>query len=217
MAYRRVIIEAGKSLFSTPRYDQFLTNDDRVHVVNIVTLDDGTKFMVDVAFGGDGATVPIPMIDGHITQNLGTQEVRLVHDYIPLQRAKTEKLWIYQYRNGPEKEWNSFYAFPEMEFFGEDFLIMNWFTGYNAASFQTFSVLIVKFMRKDGKIYGKRMLFNGDVKENLGGRTILIKSCKDERERVEALKEYFDITLTEEEINGIRGLPAELKLEATTG
>jgi len=65
-------------------------------------------------------------------------------------------------------------------------------------------------------IYGKMMLVNGDVKRNLGGKTELVKSCKTENERVAALKEYFDIVLTQEEIEGIRGRVTDLGIETVT-
>lgn len=34
----------------------------KVHIVNLVTLPDGTKWMTDVGFGGDGATKPMPLV-----------------------------------------------------------------------------------------------------------------------------------------------------------
>jgi len=70
-----------------------------VHIVNIVTLSDGSRWTVDVGFGGDGATRPLPLVEGHVTRNLGTQDVRLVRDFIPEQTQRSDperKLWIYQ-------------------------------------------------------------------------------------------------------------------------
>ncbi|KAF2113129.1 arylamine N-acetyltransferase 2 [Lophiotrema nucula] len=195
------------------------------HIVNIVTLEDGSRYMLDVGFGGDGATKPLPLTSGHSVHNLGTQEIRLIHDHIPNQtyRTETNKLWIYQYRNGSDLPWNSFYAFPELEFFETDFHIINWYTGASPESFQVSTPLIVKFLRrkKDGgdeeeveeeeEIYGKRMLVYGTVKENLGGKTKVIQECKSEEERVKALEDHFGIKLSEDEISGIIGHSTELK------
>lgn len=58
--------------------------------MNIVTLPDGTKWHLDVGFGGDGATKPLPMVSGHVTQNLGSQEVRLVHESLPHSSQKDQ-------------------------------------------------------------------------------------------------------------------------------
>ncbi|KAH7348797.1 hypothetical protein BKA65DRAFT_594557 [Rhexocercosporidium sp. MPI-PUGE-AT-0058] len=120
-----------------------------VHIVNIVTLSTGEKYMLDVGFGGDGATKPLPLISGHITNNLGTQEIRLIHSTIPQQVDQSKLLWIYQYRNAQDKEWNSFYAFPETEFTEADFEVMNFYTSTCTAetNFQTRRVLIVRFLR----------------------------------------------------------------------
>ncbi|WPH04104.1 arylamine N-acetyltransferase 4 [Acrodontium crateriforme] len=192
-----------------------------VHLVNIVTLDDGTRWMVDIGFGGDGATKPMPMITGHVLPNIGTQEIRLIHDHIDEQSVRTDesRLWIYQYRNGLELEWNSFYAFPDIEFLHNDFRVVNWFTSANPISPQLADVLVVKFLRRkntdapsDEEIYGKRMLVNGTIKENLGGKTKVLFECKTEAERIQALHEYFGITLTDEQRTSIRGWKTALAL-----
>jgi arylamine N-acetyltransferase len=187
----------------------------RVHVVNIITLPTGEKYVSDVSFGGDGPTKPIPLISGTILQNLGTQEIRLIHDNIPCQQNAEPKFWIYQYRNSVDKEWNSFYAFPEMEFFINDFQIMNYFTSnfVGGTNFQTERVLVVRFLKGDGEedgIVEKVMLVDGEVKRNHGGSTRVERVCGSEEERLEALKEVFGIRLVEEEVLGIRGTITEL-------
>ena len=214
-----------------------------VHIVNIVTLyttsstgqQQKQKYMVDVSFGGDGAIHPLPLIHGHVIQNIGTQQIRLVHDFIPSQIHRDEdegaqKMWIYQYRNGEHAPWNAYYAFPEFEFAHQDFEVLNCFTSKSPDSFQTFTVLAVKFLRRhlengaddrgekmkqvgrigEAEVYGKVMLVNGDVKRNLGGKTELFKTCKTEAERIEALREYFHLNLKEEEIEGIKGTVTDL-------
>ncbi|KZL64689.1 Arylamine N-acetyltransferase [Colletotrichum tofieldiae] len=197
------------------------------HIVSIVTLPDDSKYMVDVAFGGDGATKPMPMIHGHVVHNLGPQEVRLVRDHITNQvhRTETSKLWIYQYRNGYGKEWHSFYAFPEFEFLEPDFKVMNWYTSTSPDSFQRFSPLVVKFLRGkkevdagnlevDDEIIGKRMLVAATVKENLGGKTRTVQECKTEHERVEALEKWFQLRLSKEEKAGIQGHWTEIQVRS---
>lgn len=190
----------------------------RVHIVNIVTLPNGVKYMVDVGFGGDGATKPMLMSDGPVIRNIGTQDIRLVKDFIPCQTARTDdkKLWIYQYRNGPTREWNSFYCFAEVEFFAPDFGVMNWYT--MKRQFQPIRILIVKFLRRpsttqngEDEVYGKRMLVDGVVKENLSGKTVTVMECKTEEARVEAVKEWFGILLTDDERMAVRGYVTELR------
>ncbi|KAF7865991.1 hypothetical protein EAF04_006154 [Stromatinia cepivora] len=190
------------------------------HIVNIVTLPNGNRYMIDVAFGGDGATKPLPLISGHSIHNLGTQEIRLVYETIPQQTDQSKPLWIYQYRNDAEKEWNSFYAFSEHEFLHEDFEIMNYYVSTNMSerNFQTKNVLVVAFVRgRDERgrvmIVGKRMLVNGVVKENLGGKTRIVGVCEAEGERVRVLREVFGIRLLDEEIAAVKGRCVELRGE----
>ena len=102
---------------------------------------------------------------------------------------------------------------------------MNFYASRSGASFQTGTVLVVKFLRRrgegdgegdeggergGGEIYGKVMMVDGVVKWNLGSKTEVVKVCESEAERVEALGVYFGITLTEDEREGIRGREVEL-------
>ncbi|KAI8629070.1 cysteine proteinase [Xylariaceae sp. FL1651] len=182
-----------------------------VHIVSIVDIE-GKKYHVDIAFGGDCATMPMPLVHGLVHQNIGGQQIRLMRDWIPTQTKRTDetKLWIYEYRNGEDKEWNPFYAMAEVEFMPLDWEVVNVYASNSSKSWQTNTVIAIKFLRRtreDGEeeIYGKRMLVNGIIKENLGEKTKVIHECKTDDERVEALKRYFDIRLTEEEANGIKG------------
>jgi arylamine N-acetyltransferase len=194
----------------------------RAHIVNIVTLSDNTRWMVDVSFGGDGPTAPIQLRENApAIRNLGTQDARLVRDFIPGQTERTppeRRFWIYQHRNSGDQPWHDNYCFTDaVEWLPADFDIINCFTGHSAASFQTTTVLVVKFLRqRDGQtrqdeVFGKRMLVNGLVKENRGGRTEVVRVCETEEERVGVLRESFGLTLTDEEKGAIRGFPTEIR------
>jgi arylamine N-acetyltransferase len=202
-----------------------------VHLVNIVTIPDasdseenpGVKYAVDVGFGGDGMTVPMPLVEGRVHHNsIGTQEIRFAREFIPNQRFRGEgahKMWVYQVRNGREKEWVSFFAFhDQFEFTEEDFGNINWYTSQSPDSHQTWTPLAIRFLRgagEDGraKVVGKVMMVKGVIKRNVTGKTELVKVCATEEERVEALRELFGIHLTEEEVVSIRGRQAELVWE----
>jgi hypothetical protein len=149
------------------------------------------------------------MISGRVVPNLGSQEVRLVYDNMPKQTRKEQKVWIYQYRNSVEKAWNSFYAFAELEFFQEDFEVINRFTSWDAVQKRNF--VVVKFVRNgetgelpllegegqgDGvSVVGKIMMVNDVIKLNMGGRTRVIDSYETEEGRFAALQKWFSITL----------------------
>ncbi|CAJ0548819.1 Ff.00g024320.m01.CDS01 [Fusarium sp. VM40] len=192
-----------------------------VHIVNIVTLPDNSRWVIDASFGGDGPTQPMPLVEGTEWRNMGTQDARLIKDFLPGQTEFTSgrRLWIYQCRNSPDQSWISFYAFSHsVEWLPADFEISNCFTGTSPHSFQTSTVLVVKFLLRESKrsptgeeIYGKRMLVNDVVKENPGGKTRVLQELKSEAERVEALKEYFGIEFTAEERDAIKGFQTEIK------
>ncbi|KAE8373988.1 hypothetical protein BDV26DRAFT_300617 [Aspergillus bertholletiae] len=185
-----------------------------VHMANIVRLSSGIRYQLDVGFGGDGPTGPIPLISGEVTQNLGAQEVRLLYNSISKQSRKEQKHWIYQYRNGVDKEWNSFYCHPDLEFFQEDFEVINRFAAWEFLKRDL--VVAVKFLRHgeagnilqnpetlveipagadEVHIIGKIMLVNSEVKLNMGGKTSVIESLDSEAARMKALKRWFSICL----------------------
>jgi hypothetical protein len=94
---------------------------------------------------------------------------------------------------------------------------MNFYTSQSTGNtnFQTRTVLIVRFLRGEGdgdkeKIVGKVMLVNGEVKRNMEGKTEVVKVCGSEEERIRVFGEYFGISLTEEEREGVRGRNVEL-------
>jgi len=185
-----------------------------VHCTNIVTLACGRKYACDVGFGGDGPTAPVLMEHGHVQRNLGAQEIRLVRGAF-LGSVAGPEFWFYEYRNAAEAQWNTYYAFPEMEFTAADFEGMNFWTATSARSFQIEQVLVVRFVRdQEGEevaVGGKYMLHNGKVKRNFGGKTELVLECRTEHERIAALQKYFNITLTEAQRKGIEGYRTELK------
>ncbi|KAL6691362.1 arylamine N-acetyltransferase 2 [Trichoderma pleuroticola] len=179
------------------------------HINNIIHLPDGSKFSADVAFGGDGPTLP-----------LGSQDIRLVYDVLPKQQLLEPKVWIYQYRNGADKPWNSFYSFLEVEFFQGDFEVQNWWA--SAKTLHRWTVLAVRFLREgetieyphqgrganckeEINIVGKVMLVNNLVKLNMGNKTTVIRQVDSEEQRLSALWDYFGIRLTEEEAESING------------
>jgi arylamine N-acetyltransferase len=105
----------------------------------------------------------------------------------------------------------TFYCFSEVEFFLADFEIMNYFTSTSPASFQCTDIFVVKFLLEDGHITGKMTLANDTVKQNMGDKSTVTKVCRDERNRVDALREIFGIRLLEEEISAIHGMITEVK------
>lgn len=138
-------------------------------------------------------------------------------------------VWFYEYRNGRDSAWNTYYAFNESEASGWDLQCANFWVVSHPDSFQRKQILSVKFIRgnavqdesvKGGQsdeahnevtIVGKIMLADDVVKRNMGGKTEMVTQCKTEKERIQALEDYFGIYFTNEEQHGIEGFQTEIK------
>ncbi|PWY91984.1 arylamine N-acetyltransferase 1 [Aspergillus sclerotioniger CBS 115572] len=185
------------------------------HAVNIITLTDQTQppYMMDVGYGGDGPTIPLPLIHegpAMATPNIGTQEIRLQKGG-QQPRSPANDAWIYQFRNGSEQPWRVGYAFFELEFFPRDFEVMNFYTSQNPTSFLTQRLLVIQFLQNtDGKVYGKMILDQDKLKVNRKGRNELVTVCATEIERVEILRNTFGVDLTDEEQGAIWGKASAL-------
>ncbi|KAL8829903.1 MAG: hypothetical protein Q9191_001746 [Dirinaria sp. TL-2023a] len=182
------------------------------HMVNIVTLVDRSKYVLDVGFGGDGATRPLPLVDGQVSQGICDQELRLIKSNIEPNTDPTQRLWIYQVRSIAQDEWRTVYAFTELEFLPQDYEVMNFFTSQSRKTWFTRAVMAVKMLmaEKGEKVIGKVSLYEGVVKRTLGGQTEEVARCKTEAERVQALETWLGIVLTEDERRGIGGLVSDL-------
>jgi arylamine N-acetyltransferase len=128
---------AFSDLLQTLGYDAY-TVGARVHMGNengfggfahmaiIVTLD-GTEYLTDVGFGGNGLTAPIPIFDGEDiieTPNDGVmpEQHRVTRGVLPHARKRGYQSWLLQSRRNIESEWEMIYAFEkDFEFFPRDY------------------------------------------------------------------------------------------------
>lgn len=172
-----------------------------------------------------------------VHKNLGSQEVRITRGQYPgtVSDGEANKVWFYEYRNSPGDEWNRYYAFGDHEASSWDLECANYWVSSHPESFQRKQILVVKFLRDSSgdtwekgltdatdvcdsdsitipelETVGKIMLAHGVVKRNLGGKTDIVKICRTEEERIEALKEYFGITLSDDQKQGIKGFETAL-------
>ena len=181
-------------------------------MVNIVTLADGKKYMVDVGFGSNGPTQPLPLDSEHSQlKNIAPADVRLVYDNIPENTNRNQKLWIYQHRNDAQSPWLPMYCFTELEFLPQDYETINFQTSQSRTSWFTYKIVVVKKILEEGEVVGTLMLVGGDLKRRVKGRTEELKVCKIEEDRVQALEEWFGIKLGDDERAGIRGMVTELR------
>ncbi|KAL1856582.1 hypothetical protein Plec18167_007293 [Paecilomyces lecythidis] len=181
------------------------------HMVLIVTIGSG-KYMVDVGFGPACPPRPLPLEAGYTAVSVAPAELRLARDSIPEFTDKSQRIWIYQVRSSPEKEWAPAYCFSEVEFLPQDFAVMNFSTSKGDNSPFTKDLMIMKgILDEDGEaLIGQYTLSGTEVKQRIGGDTKTVAILRTEQDRVNALAKWFGIRLRPEEINGIRGMVSEL-------
>ncbi|KAI0379449.1 hypothetical protein F5Y04DRAFT_259740 [Hypomontagnella monticulosa] len=206
------------------------------HCNNIVIIG-GERWMVDVGFGANGPTIPLPLRhDEPQTHIQGTPSlVRLMYESIPQNVDQGQKLWIYQHRlnHDPTSKWTPMYCFVDFEFLLEDINGMNLSPWKSPHSWFTQKVVLTRFttdseiLHRDvdtpqitsegtmteGSIDGTLILFQDTVKWRRGGETKLQIKLESEEDRIGALWKYFDIELEDEDREAIRGTVSEIKCE----
>lgn len=81
----------------------------RSHQVNLIPLDDQI-YMIDIGFGNQGPTRPMPLIDGHVSK-WGATEAETRVTYKQGSKPWVQGLWTYQHRNSPKDTWTQIYHF----------------------------------------------------------------------------------------------------------
>ncbi|KAI4201519.1 MAG: hypothetical protein LQ346_002155 [Caloplaca aetnensis] len=181
-------------------------------MVNIITIA-GQKYMVDVGFGGNGATAPLLLRHNEVQDRITPGQMRLIQSNIAEHTDASQRLWIYQIRHAVNKDWEPTYCFTETEFLPQDYELMNFWTSQNRRSFFTYSILMAKMLMSDeGRLIGAVTLSDGrEAKKRIGNEVVERRVCRSEQERLQLLKDWFGIVLTEEEERGIKGTVTELK------
>lgn len=176
------------------------------------------KYVVDVGFGPNGPTRPLLIRHGATCMGIAPAEARLIKESIAANTDSGQKPWIYQIRSGPEENWHAAYCFYEIEFLPSDYEMMNFSTSQNTRSIFTKAVICTKFLLNDANddIVGCLSIVKEKVKRNLNGNVEILQVLKSEGERVDALKDLFNIHLLPLEARGIRGKATELKDESAT-
>jgi arylamine N-acetyltransferase len=181
-------------------------------MVNLVTIDN-QQYLVDVGFGASGPCRPIPLISGYECIGIAPQSLKLEYKALPKHTDPTQKVWVYSHRENADARWIEAYAFTELEFFPEDYEVMNLSTMTLPQSFFTQTVLCVKTLldATTGELEGVLILHQHEVKKRIKGEVCIVEKFTSEEQRVQALARWFGIVLTEEEKRGIRDLATELR------
>jgi arylamine N-acetyltransferase len=181
-------------------------------MVNIVTIDK-QKYLVDVGFGANGTWKPLPLSDGFETSGIGSQQFKMSHSTLPEHTDRSQKAWVYSYRETEKAPWIDAYAFAEIEFFPADYAVMNLSTMTLRQSFFVQTLFCVKMLldEETKQPTGWLTLHHDIVKKTKGPETLIMEHMRTEDQRIAALKRWFNIQLTDAEKRGIRDLYSELR------
>ncbi|KAL9106524.1 MAG: hypothetical protein Q9227_008439 [Pyrenula ochraceoflavens] len=181
------------------------------HMIILVTIHQ-KRYLVDVGFGGNSACHPAELLDGAAVGTVPTSEGRLSFRNISGSVDSGQKLWVLETRNDKESPWMPSYCFAELEFLPGDYEMMNFSCSKSASVWFTYKILLTKIIlsEEDEEPIGTITLNEGEIKRRWRGKSVIVEQCKSENQRVQALKRWFDIELTTDEIRGISGMVTEL-------
>ncbi|KAF7185540.1 Arylamine N-acetyltransferase / N-hydroxyarylamine O-acetyltransferase [Pseudocercospora fuligena] len=184
------------------------------HLLNLVTLNDRKRYMVDVGFGAGSCTKPLPLEDGTAHLNMRpSQQVRLRYDVLEGSENLESKFWLWEKRNSEEESWVAMTCFPDsVEFLPQDFEMMNLFCSTSPMTFFTQIVLAVRFiLSEDGEeIVGEDLIIGGRYQRRIDGVKMEAKELNSEQERISVLEENLGIRLDEHQQSGILGMVSML-------
>lgn len=170
------------------------------------------RCQVDVGFGPECPTRPLPLEEDKPVAYIAPAEMRLIKDSIPEFTDKSQKVWIYQTRHTPSSDWRPAYCFSEIEFLPQDFGVMNFYTSQSRTSWFTQKVVCVRIIldANEEKIEGQLILAGNQVKRRIRGESEVLQTLKTENDRVNALATWFGLHFQEEEVQGIQGLVSQI-------
>ncbi|KAH7399184.1 arylamine N-acetyltransferase 1 [Phaeosphaeria sp. MPI-PUGE-AT-0046c] len=202
-------VSRAMSPYPEVRRNQATTYDGWNHMLNLVRFDN-VWYVADVGMGAMGPNLSYPLEDGFETTSVAPRRIRLQRRAIAESYGThSNEMWCYDVCYNPvqdaENKWTPVYCFTETEFLPQDYEIMSWFTSTNPRSFFTKYVTSTRMLKDDAgeEIIGSVTLFEGGIKQSIGLDRKVVKECTTEDERIAALKEIFDIDLTNDERNGI--------------
>jgi len=210
----------GKELSPTSALEITNSYYDRNHMVNIVTIGP-FEFLVDVGFSSFSPVQPMQLKESAVAEVLnGKQEllVKLQQEHIPdnTHRSNVEQLlWVYKMKSTeePGETWIPGYCFSEVEFLPNDFEVMNFFVCHSPTSWFRWHVVALVFLwdSEHENIEGTMTIMGDEVKERRHGVSKVVKKLNNEDERVQALREYLGIELTDVQKRSILRTVSQLR------
>lgn len=168
---------------------------------------------MDVGFGNNCATSPLPLQENVVATGIAPSEMRLVKECLREYTDKSQTAWVYQTRYNPSSDWMPNISFREVEFLPQDFGVMNFSTSRSPSSWftQVFTCMRMILDENEREIQGQYVMSGREVKRRIRGETEVLERLESEEDRVRALTRWFNMHLREDEIQGIRGMVSQIR------
>ena len=173
----------------------------------------------------------MPLNHREVASQIEPAQMRLCFEPLRQNLNSSQKVWVVQFRYDEDHDWDPIYCFPDLEFIPEDIEGMNLEPWLNPHTFFTHKVVAVRFTTSQerngtkgpGSPYEREM--EGDIDGAITlnhdvltwrryGKKVVQIPLRTESDRIEALGMYFGITLSDEDVEGIRGTAAEIGSKA---
>lgn len=181
------------------------------HCLNIITIG-GVRHVADVGFGPNGPIHPY-ILDPNLEQaHIAPARIRYRQGQLPGTTNKAGLVWIYEQRQ--TDDWVPMYCFADIEILLADVKTMNLAPSTSRTSIFQKMIMCVRFTagtlqpQVDGGIDGV-VILGASLKWRRHGKEE--KQFAAERERIEALEEYFGIVLDSKDQAAIQGTATALK------
>lgn len=219
-------------------FSSFSDDPSSIIIINNDAAAGKRTFLVDTGFGATCPNQPLELDrsapSGSQILNVPPEQAsRIRWTTIPDVVDKGQRCWVYEIRHKQSAPWTPAYCFTETEFLPSDYQMMSFYTSNNRRSWFTYSIVCVKMLLgkadattttaaakpdndddddddDDLVIVGDITLFNNQVKRRLYGVSEVVETLETEKQRVEALKTWLGVSLTEAESEGIKGMPTAL-------
>ncbi|ORX77490.1 cysteine proteinase, partial [Basidiobolus meristosporus CBS 931.73] len=163
------------------------------HRISIAIID-GEKYICDIGFGTNGFFFPLPVLNDQPANELnGAAISRLVQKIHPKSKHGASVGWEFQHWQGDR--WMPDYFFVDEEAYESDFEVGNYYTSLNQKSIFKRMIRVFRSRRDGSRVSIEadklKVRWGADVKER--------RTLRNERERVDALRDYFGYNMSEEE------------------
>lgn len=202
----------GWYIISLGHTECWTNNCGRSHHVILVAIGNEV-FVTDVGYGTNNIVVPLSLQkEGEVVNAIHQETIRIIRIGLEASEDSDQKYWVFQHRLNPDNTWRTCFCFTELEFWPEDFEVMNLSTSQSPKRFFTQRAFCTKMiLDESGKKIVGRLTLETQVKRSVNGQSEVLKEFSTDDDRLAALKEFFDIEFSRSEASSIIGSVAEIK------